>query len=89
VRIIGALHIGRDGSISQDENLVPTKVEVLPGKHWLKVTPAQPLSIGDYALVEILSPTDINQTVWDFRVNPMLGDNKGSIGPILKQASER
>jgi hypothetical protein len=89
VRIIGALHIGRDGSISQDENLVPTKVEVLPGKHWLKVTPAQPLSIGDYALVEILSPTDINQTVWDFRVNPTLGDNRGSITPILKQASER
>jgi hypothetical protein len=89
VRIIGALHIGHDGSISQDENIVPTKVEVLPGKHWLKVTPVQPLDIGDYALVEILSPTDINQTVWDFRVNPTLGDNTGSLTPILKQASER
>ena len=89
VRIIGALHIGRNGDVSQDENIVPTKVEVLPGKHWLKVTPAQPLTIGDYALVEILSPTDINQTVWDFRVNPTLGDNTGSLTPILKQASER
>jgi hypothetical protein len=89
VRIIGALHIGRNGEVSQDENLVPTKVEVLPGKHWLKVTPAQPLEIGDYALVEILSPTDINQTVWDFRVNPTLGDNTGSLTPILKQASDR
>jgi hypothetical protein len=89
VRIIGALHIGRNGEVSQDENIVPTKVEVLPGKHWLKVTPAQPLDIGDYALVEILSPTDINQTVWDFRVNPTLGDNTGSLTPILKQASDR
>jgi hypothetical protein len=89
VRIIGALHVGRNGDVSQDENIVPTKVEVLPGKHWLKVTPAQPLTIGDYALVEILSPTDINQTVWDFRVNPTLGDNTGSLTPILKQASER
>ena len=89
VRIIGALHIGRNGDVSQDENIVPTKVEVLSGKHWLKVTPAQPLTIGDYALVEILSPTDINQTVWDFRVNPTLGDNTGSLTPILKQASER
>ncbi|UWZ86323.1 hypothetical protein [Occallatibacter riparius] len=89
VRIIGALHISRSGDVSQEENLVPTKVEVLPGKHWIKVTPAQPLEIGDYALVEILSPTDINQTVWDFRVNPMLGDNTGSLTPILKQNSDR
>jgi hypothetical protein len=89
VRIIGAIHLSRSGDVSQDENLVPTKVEVLPGKHWIKVTPAQPLTIGDYALVEILSPTDINQTVWDFRVNPTLGDNTSTITPILKQTSER
>lgn len=89
VRIVGALHISRTGEISQDENVVPTKVEVLPGKHWLKVTPSQPLTIGEYALVEILSPSDISQTVWDFRVNPMLGDNTGSIGPILKQTPDR
>jgi hypothetical protein len=89
VRIIGAIHLSRSGDVSQDENIVPTKVEVLPGKHWIKVTPAQPLTIGDYALVEILSPTDINQTVWDFRVNPTLGDNTSTITPILKQTSER
>jgi hypothetical protein len=89
VRVIGALHISRSGQITQDENVIPTRVEALPGKHWLKVTPVQPLTIGDYALVEILSPTDINQTVWDFRVNPMLGDNPGSIGPILKQSPDR
>ncbi|HEY3706255.1 MAG TPA: hypothetical protein VGL22_14425 [Terracidiphilus sp.] len=88
VRIIGSLRMSRSGDITQDENVIPTKVEVVPGKHWLKVTPAQPLTIGDYALVEILSPTDLNQTVWDFRVNPMLGDNTGSITPILKQASQ-
>jgi hypothetical protein len=88
VRIVGAIHISRSGEITQDENVIPTKVEVVPGKHWLKVTPAQPLTIGDYALVEILSPNDISQTVWDFRVNPTLGDNPGSITPILKQASQ-
>jgi hypothetical protein len=52
-------------------------VEVLPGKHWLKITPAQQLTIGEYALVEILSASDINQSVWDFRVDPQLGDNEG------------
>lgn len=84
VRIIGSLKLSRSGEITQNENIVPVKIEVLPGKHWLKVTPAQTLTIGEYALVEILSQSDISQTVWDFQVNPRLGDNEGSIGPILK-----
>jgi hypothetical protein len=90
VRIVGALHLSRTGQVTtQDENVIPTRIEVLPGKHWMKVTPAQPLDIGDYALVEILSASDINQTVWDFRVNPSLGDNTGSIGPILQRTPNR
>lgn len=88
VRLISGLRLGRNGQLVQDDNVIPTRVEVLPGQHWIKVMPAQPLLIGEYALVEILSPTDISETVWDFNVNPMLGDNAGSIGPILKQASE-
>jgi len=88
VRIIGSLKLGRDGKITQNENVIPTNVEVMPGKHWLKVTPAEKLAIGDYALVEILSPQDISETVWDFRVNPMMGDNEGGITPILDKASE-
>jgi hypothetical protein len=88
VRVIGAIHVSRTGEVTHDENVIPTRTEVLPGKHWIKVTPMQPLLIGEYALVEILSPSDISQTVWDFNVNPMLGDNPGSIGPILKQASD-
>jgi hypothetical protein len=83
VRIIGSLKLNRDGTISQTENVIPTNVEVMPGKHWLKVTPAQKLDIGDYALVEILSPQDISETVWDFRVNPTMGDNEGGITPIV------
>ena len=83
VRIIGSLKLGRDGKITQNENIIPTNVEVMPGKHWLKVTPAQKLDIGDYALVEIFSPQDISETVWDFRVNPTMGDNEGAITPIV------
>jgi len=83
VRVIGSLKLNRDGTISQRENIISTKVEVMPGKHWLKVTPAEKLDIGDYALVEILSPQDISETVWDFRVNPTMGDNEGAITPIV------
>jgi hypothetical protein len=84
VRIVGAIHMSPSGVVTQDEDVIATKVDVLDGKHWLKITPAQPLTIGEYALVEILSASDINQSVWDFRVDPQLGDNPGSMGPILK-----
>jgi hypothetical protein len=89
VRIIGAIHISPTGNVTQSEDVIPAKVEILPGKHWIKITPAQNLVVGEYALVEILSPSEISQTVWDFRVDPQLGDNQGSIGPILKQIGDR
>jgi len=84
LRIVGAIHVSPTGTVTQNEDVIPTKVEVLPGKHWLKIAPVSPLLIGEYALVEIISASDINQSVWDFRVDPRLGDNPGSIGPILK-----
>jgi hypothetical protein len=84
LRIVGAIHMSPTGTVTQDENVIPAKVEVLPGRHWLKITPNQPLSIGEYALVEIISASDINQSVWDFRVDPQTGDNPGSMGPIFK-----
>jgi hypothetical protein len=89
VRIVGAIHVSPTGQVTQDENVIPTKVEVLTGKHWLRIQPEQKLTIGEYALVEILSASDINQSVWDFRVDPATPDNPESLGPILKQASDR
>jgi hypothetical protein len=68
IRIVGAIHMSPNGTVTQ----------------WLKITPAQQLTIGEYALVEILSASDINQSVWDFRVDPQLGDNPASLGPIYK-----
>jgi hypothetical protein len=88
VRIVGAIKVGPSGNVTQDEDTIPTKVEVMPGKHWLRVTPQQKLTIGEYAVVEIVSPSDINESVWDFRVDPRTGDNPKSIGPILKQPRE-
>jgi hypothetical protein len=81
IRIVGAIHMSPNGTVTQDEDIIPAKVDVLPGKHWLKITPSQQLTIGEYALVEIISSSDINQSVWDFRIDPQLGDNEGSLGP--------
>lgn len=84
VRIVGAIQVSRSGAVTQSEDVIPAKAEVMQGKHWLKLTPEQPLTIGEYALVEILSPENINQTVWDFRVDPRMGDNPAALGPIQK-----
>jgi hypothetical protein len=83
-RIVGAIRLSRTGAATQDENTIPATVEILPGKHWLKLTPSQPLATGEYALVEILSASEINQEVWDFRVDPQSEDNPGARGAILK-----
>jgi hypothetical protein len=82
VRIVGTVHVSPTGSITQDENVIPATVEVLPGKHWLKLKPKQPLTIGEYALVEILDSKDMNANVWDFQVNPRAGVNESAVVPI-------
>jgi len=89
VRFVGSISVSATGTVTQDENMIPTKAEVLPGKHWLRIQPQQKLTIGEYALVEILSASGINQSVWDFRVDPATPDNPGSMGPILKQLDQR
>ena len=81
---VGAIHVSLTGQVTQSEDVIPTKVDVMPGKHWLRLTPTAQLLIGEYALVEILSPSDISQTVWDFRVDPRTGDNEGSLTPITQ-----
>jgi len=83
-RVIGALHISLSGKVIQDENVILAKVELLPGKHWLKITPNQPLATGEYTLVEIISASKMNSSVWDFRIDPQSGDNPGSIGAAVK-----
>lgn len=84
VRIVGAIHVSPTRAVTQDEDVIPARVEALPGKHWLKITPTIPLAPGEYALVEILSASEIDQSVWDFRIDPRSGDNERSIGPIYK-----
>ncbi len=87
VRLMRAVHLDSAGKIRAEDNVIPTTVEALPGKRWLCIHPQQNLLIGEYALVEVLSPTQINASVWDFRVDPATGDNAGSIGPILDDSN--
>jgi hypothetical protein len=66
----------------QSENVTLTTTAVLPGGHWLKVVPKQKLTVGQYALMEILDPREANLSVWDFAIEPQSGDNANAILPI-------
>ena len=62
--------------------LTETTKEILPGGRWMKVTPKGTLLMGQYALVEVLSPRDVNLDVWAFGVNPVAPENKGAVGAV-------
>jgi hypothetical protein len=81
-RVVSGTRIGVRGNVSQTEDIVPTVAQVLPGNHWMKLTPREPLTIGEYALMEILAPGEVNTSVWDFRIDPQGPDSKNAIMPL-------
>ncbi|MGC2161454.1 MAG: hypothetical protein WA634_06080 [Silvibacterium sp.] len=70
-----------------DPDVTETTKTILPGRHWMKITPKNSLVIGQYALVEILGPGELNLDVWAFGVNPQAGDNTATVG-VVSQPSQ-
>lgn len=68
-RVVGNLKIGITGKVKQEQRLLPT-VATPMGGGWLKVSPAEELQPGEYALVEMLNEKEMNLYVWDFGVDP-------------------
>jgi hypothetical protein len=81
-RVITNLTLNDLGRVSQSEYVTATTTTVLPGGHWMKVVPKQKLTIGQYALMELLGPREANLSVWDFAIDPQSGDNRNTILPI-------
>lgn len=75
LRVVGEMKISMLGKVANSEDVIATSAEVMPGGRWLKVTPKQPLGFGEYALIEMLSPQEVNLDVWDFGVNPTAPEN--------------
>jgi hypothetical protein len=82
-RFVGELKLSPSPLVTE------TKSQLLDGKRWMKLTPVEPLSTGDYVLMEILSPREVNIAVWDFRIDPNAPDNDNAILPLQRYKTEQ
>jgi hypothetical protein len=85
-REVGAIEIAVYGKVNQKQNFVATHADAL-NSQWIKVTPAEPLDRGEYALVEMLGK-DVNMYVWDFGVNPIAPENEKAWKPAQVRSNE-
>jgi hypothetical protein len=86
-RVIASIRIPLLGTGQHQEDVVETTTELLPGGHWLKVTPKEPLDFGEFALMEVISDKAINLGVWDFGVHPVSPENRDIIKPEPRRGS--
>jgi hypothetical protein len=86
-RVVSGIKIGVGGKVTQTEDVIPTTVQVLPGNRWIRLTAKEPLTIGDYALMEMLGPGEVNLSVWDFRIDPQGPDNKNALMPLQRSSN--
>jgi hypothetical protein len=80
-RVIASFRIGLLGGGQHQEDVVETTSELLPGGHWLRITPREPLDFGEFALMEVISDKSVNLGVWDFGVHPVAPENRDIIKP--------
>ena len=81
LRVLASFKINLLGGVKRQEDVVETTTELLPGGHWMKITPRQPLEFGEFALMEIISEKEINLGVWDFGVHPIAPENRDAQKP--------
>lgn len=86
-RIVGDLKVSFTGKTAEEGNFIAAKVEKIGTGEWVKVTPAQPLQPGEYAVVEMLGPAEMNLYVWDFGVNRQAPANPNTWRPVTASSS--
>ncbi len=82
VRVISNVKVSLKGKASEQLSFVPSEVTRLGTGDWIKVMPSQDLTPGEYAVVEMLTPEEMNLYVWDFGVNPDAPANPNTWRPV-------
>ena len=80
-REVESFRINFLGGVRRQANVIEMKQATLPGGHWLKLTPTEPLEFGEYALVEVVDANTVNLGVWDFGVHPTAAENADVFRP--------
>jgi hypothetical protein len=84
-RVLASFNMQQLGTGKRQEDVFEPEVSVLPGGHWMKVVPHEPLLAGEYALVEVLDEKSINLGVWDFGIHPTAPENRDVLKPEKKR----
>jgi len=82
-RVVGNVKVSVGGKVSEQISFLPVSVSKLGTGQWIKLIPSQDLAAGEYAIVEMLTPTEMNLYVWDFGVNPNAPANPNTWQPVL------
>jgi hypothetical protein len=80
-RVVESFRLGLLG-VKKQPDVIEMKADDLPGGHWMKLTPVQPMEFGEYALMEVLSDREVNLGVWDFGVHPDAKEDAEAIRPV-------
>ena len=81
-RVIGNVKVSVGGKVTEQISFLPVSVSKLGTGQWIKLIPSQDLAAGEYAIVEMLTPTEMNLYVWDFGVNPNAPVNPNTWQPV-------
>jgi hypothetical protein len=83
-RIVGAVKTTLYGKATGEQDSVVATAEQL-GEGWVKITPKEPLTPGEYALAEMLGTQGMNSYVWDFGVHGDAPANLSVVRPVQKK----
>jgi hypothetical protein len=82
-RIVGDIKRASTGKVGQEQDSVKTTTDRV-GTGWLKLTPTQDLTPGEYAIVEMKGTESMNLYIWPFSVNPNAPVNANPWTPDVK-----
>jgi hypothetical protein len=86
-RTLAEVRRGVTGKMTQEQHFEKTTTTRITGG-WLKLTPAESLAPGEYAVVEMMDKEGMNLYVWDFGVNPNAPANANPWKPEEKEPAK-